>query len=364
MKEREKITFIIEHLDPLGQGVDKSSDQITFIPKTLPGESGTAEIVNKSKGVQFAQVIEIVKRSTDRINPACEHFAICSGCDYLHTSYENEQHFKKEAFAKIFAKHSVEKTFHHFADNRLNYRNRIQLHYNKKIGKLGFMKEKSKFIIEAPNCKVALTPIQDRIKDLYQDKNWIHKTAKQPISGHVEIYMKDGQIKETFNSYYSDGGFTQVNEEMNHKLKNQVNRIIDEFFDKEVAIFDLFSGDGNVVKDQIEHYQITHFDSFPHKIPNFIHIDLFKESDFSSIPIPTNNEVNFVIDPPRSGFKNIKDWTNHFKPQNLIYVSCNPATLNRDLQSIQDDYLTEELHLFDLFPATKHFECLAFCQRR
>lgn len=364
MKEREKITFIIDHLDPLGQGVDKSSDKITFIPKTLPSESGTAVIVNKSKGVQFAQLENLKVKSPDRIHPACEHFDICSGCDYLHTSYENEQNFKIEAFQKTFAKLAVEKKFYHFADNRLEYRNRIQLHYNKKLGKLGFMKEKSKFIVEVPNCKIALAPIQNSLKALYQNSSWIKKTSKQPSDGHLELYYKDGEIRETFNSFYSDGGFTQVNQEMNDKLKSNVNKLIETHFDRAIPIFDLFSGDGNLVKDQISSYQITHFDSFPHKIPNFVHLDLFKDNDLSKIMIKPNQSVNFVIDPPRSGFKNISQWTSIFKPENIIYVSCNSSTLNRDLHSIQDDYLIKEIHLFDLFPATKHFECMAFCQKR
>ena len=101
MKDREKFTFLIEHLDPLAQGVDKTSDKITFIPKTLPDEVGIAEVKSSAKGVRFAKLVELSKKSQIRIKPECPHFDSCSGCDYLHTNYENEIIFKGKVLKRF-----------------------------------------------------------------------------------------------------------------------------------------------------------------------------------------------------------------------------------------------------------------------
>src|SRR5690554_1364518 len=93
------LTFFIESMDALGQGVDKSHGTITFIPKTLPEENGTARIVKKRKGVQFAQVIDIETPAANRIEPKCIHYKHCPGCDYLHTDYQSELDYKKAALS-------------------------------------------------------------------------------------------------------------------------------------------------------------------------------------------------------------------------------------------------------------------------
>ena len=120
-------------MDPLGQGVSKVTDKIVFIPGTLPGEEGHAEILKESKGVAFAKIISISKRSPQRIEPECPHFSECNGCHYLHTDYSSELEFKKKSLEKDFQKFKNLPPLEIFeAPSRLNYRNRVQLHYHKK----------------------------------------------------------------------------------------------------------------------------------------------------------------------------------------------------------------------------------------
>ena len=82
--------FLIDHIDPLGQGVFKQDDQVFFIPKTLPGETGDFVIDKKSKGVHFGTCTQITNKSPERITPDCPHFDQCNGCHFLHTHYQNE----------------------------------------------------------------------------------------------------------------------------------------------------------------------------------------------------------------------------------------------------------------------------------
>lgn len=363
MKDREKFTFLIEHLDPLAQGVDKTSDKITFIPKTLPDETGIAEVRSSVKGVRFARLVELSKTSGLRVKPECPHFDLCSGCDFLHTDYENEMVFKEQSLKKIFQRFPNAQIEIIKAPRRLEYRNRIQLHYNKKAQKLGFLESKSKRIVEVPNCKIALPEVKEQLDKLYQNQQWLKLAKKEKNNGHVEIYKQDNEVKVTWNSHYSDGGFTQVFNEMNNILKSLVSEYSKKFFEQDTTVFDLFSGNGNLVKDIENQFSIYHFDSFDHKIENFFYVDLFKENNLENYKNLIKSECNFIIDPPRSGFKNISTWLDTFKPKHFIYISCNAATLNRDLLSIADDYQVKELKLLDLFPSTKHFESFALCSK-
>jgi 23S rRNA (uracil1939-C5)-methyltransferase len=82
------IKFLIDHIDPLGQGVFKKDEDIFFVPKTLPGEEGFLEIIKKTKGVHFCRVIKLTKKSSLRKKSSCSHFYNCNGCNFLHTDYE------------------------------------------------------------------------------------------------------------------------------------------------------------------------------------------------------------------------------------------------------------------------------------
>jgi len=86
----KKIEFIIDHIDPLGQGVFKKGDDIFFIPKTLPNESGSAFVLKKKKGVHFAELDELTQVSEARIESECSHFNNCPGCHFFHCDYNSQ----------------------------------------------------------------------------------------------------------------------------------------------------------------------------------------------------------------------------------------------------------------------------------
>ena len=89
--------FKIDHIDPLGQGVFKEGDEIYFIPKTLPDETGEFEILKSKKGVHFGQLESLDHKNAERIEPECPHYQECSGCHFQHTNRENELNFKQNS---------------------------------------------------------------------------------------------------------------------------------------------------------------------------------------------------------------------------------------------------------------------------
>ena len=134
-------------------------------------------------------------------------------------------------------------------------------------------------------------------------------------------------------------------------------------------LLDLFSGNGNLSEGILTHSELSlprvMVDVVPYEHEDYLKIDLFDEGAlkrFKKISSFTQFD-SVLIDPPRKGFPALADWIKSCKPKQLIYVSCNAATMARDLQSLEGKFTIDKVILVDLFPSTYHFEtvaCLSF----
>lgn len=359
--------FLIENIDPLGQGVSKTNNEILFVKKTLPGEAGIAEITSQKKGVSFGVLSKLNTKSEHRINSTCPHFELCNGCDFLHTSYEQEVNFKKINIERSLKYLGCEQFHFHPAPKRMGYRNRIQLHYNKKLKKLGFIDIKNR-VVEVPNCSIAQPKILERLKELYANQSWLGFVTNEKLEGHIELYEKKGKVEIAVNEEYAQGGFTQVNEEMNQKLNTFLTNYINQKIDASKIIFDLFGGNGNLTK-QIKNptLVVDHYPQLPENTfhQSFLHQNLYSDKAITNIKKQYSKNPHFIIfDPPRSGVKNLGDFLAAFKPEGFIFIACEFSSFNRDIKAALVDYQLTEVHIFDLFPSTHHFETIGIFTKR
>ncbi|MEH0860496.1 class I SAM-dependent RNA methyltransferase [Halobacteriovorax sp. DPLXC-1] len=365
------VNFKVEHIDSIGQGVSKLEDKITFIQKCLPNEEGVAEVYKAKKNIQFAKLKHIDKASPIREESKCPYFNECGGCHFLHTSYDDELEFKRQAFLDNFSRQykidlsQLLKV--HKASERYQYRNRIQLHYNKKTNSLGFFNEDNTKIISIDKCLMANENVNNALFSLKE--NW-QKEANRP-KGHVEIFERDGKVLKTYDSRYSAQGFLQVNPPMNQRLLELIEGHMRQFTDSNSTTVDLFGGNGNLTKS-LNHRSIV-IDATPakyiklqnQKTQEYHEVDIYNSSAIEQLKKLNVEEVDLlVIDPPRSGLKNIDEYTKLFKPKYIIYVSCNNQTLARDTAKILAEYDVQEAHLFDFFPGTRHFESVNIFKHR
>lgn len=380
-----KIDFRIEHIDPLGQGVyksettDSSDDKdrkITFIKKTLPGETGTADVYSEKKGVRFARLIEVKEPSAERQVPECVHYQQCNGCDYQHTSYERELVYKKQALARHLFKFPKIDITVHGATRRLHYRNRIQLHYDKRKKLLGLLDEQQQ-IVPVPNCLIIAPSIAFELRALYAENAWMHLLAKEPPQGHIELYAKENDKREghnvqlSINRPYANGGFTQVNFEMNEKLRSWVQKKADAIIPPKAMVYDLFGGNGNLTAKfrnstlVVDKYRKAP-DANAHQ--KFYSLDLYDKTAIKSLIALKAQGIArpnwLIIDPPRSGMKNLIDFLAEFKPDGFIYIACQATSFTRDTAPVLKNYELESVELFDLFPSTQHFETIGIFTRR
>jgi 23S rRNA (uracil1939-C5)-methyltransferase len=245
----------------------------------------------------------------------------------------------------------------------------VQLHYDIKEKLLGQMNSQQK-IIPIPHCLLPHPSLKSKIKHLYHNHSWLnYLDKKSPLKGHIELALKSSEKVEIYiNRPYAAGGFTQINQNINQDLIHLITQIIHNDMDgnsfNHIHCLDLFSGQGNLTQKLNSNITVTSVDSFPSKMENFIQLNLFKTS---SPPEKIKNQDYrwLILDPPRSGFKQLSTWIGVLKPKNILYISCNPWTLQRDLMQLfknHSNYSIKSSYLLDMFPSTNHFECLVQLQ--
>ncbi|MFA5583685.1 MAG: hypothetical protein WDA09_05675, partial [Bacteriovoracaceae bacterium] len=180
--------------------------------------------------------------------------------------------------------------------------------------------------------------------------------------GHLEVYFHQNELKLSWNRPYSEGGFTQVNAEMNQQLKEKIRQATSNLRPR--MVLDLFAGDGNL-SDNLQFERRLCVDMYQKSMPaSFLSLNLYGKQALETVSKKLKDtQVDLLIlDPPRSGLKNLKEWLEKLKPQHVVYVSCDPHTQIRDILPLTN-YQIKESWMLDLFPATFHFETMVILER-
>jgi len=365
----EIVPFVITSLDPWGKGVClKEGYPVLFVEKALPEEEGMAIIVEVKSKVCFALISSLTRASPLRNSDSeklCESYQNCFGCVYRHVSYEQEIFFKKKSLESHFRNLiSVEKIEFIGGQKREFYRNRVTLHYDREKNILGYKDPYSFSLNPIKKCFLLTEKCHDFFKTW--SKDWWQKAPQE--RGHVEFYEYEGKVGCSWDLPYVFGGFRQVNEEMNQKLKESLQQIVEASCS--ISILELFGGSGNLTSSLTRRNQqkIVSIDKEitvealqkSNKNHSFISLDLFSK-DALDLFCSLKKEEDYdclILDPPRSGLKHLKFWVKKIRPRVLIYISCNPMTLIRDLQEISSLYELKRVVGFDFFPATAHMETM------
>ncbi len=366
----KRTPFDIIRMDPLGQGVSLLNEKVTFIPKTLPGEKGEAIITEtKGKKVQFAQLDSLTQLSPKREKSPCPHFDHCQGCSFLHTSYEEELKHKHAAYSFLYKNFlPAEEIKIIQSEQRLHYRNRIQLHYEG--SHLGMQSREG--LLEVKNCQLPHPLIAKKLQEIYEDPNFL-KSRNLPDKGHLELSLRGEEVNLHFDERYSSGGFRQVNEKMGDLAAKEIEHALLPFLDDDTILIDLFGGSGylshffagdRLVVDQGEQVQ----NAFEY---SFLDINLY--SKFAAEKVEkaikkknwTSRDQVIILDPPRSGLKNCDEFLKNENIKAIAYLSCNPHSQVRDLKKIHESssWKISEITFLDFFPATHHLESLVVLKR-
>jgi 23S rRNA (uracil1939-C5)-methyltransferase len=370
----------IEKLVVGGDGLARLQYQdkslVVFVPQTAPQEKVKIKITKVEKNHITGEILEVLIPSEARRVVPCEYFNSCGGCNWQHIS-ETEQIYQKELILiDLFKKFLPDTKYSLFpsvkSDLNFNYRNRIQL--KQQIGKLGYFKKSSHEIVDITSCLLAEKEISDQILNL--------KNSLKPSAELKKFELRINHLNKF--EYYPIGedgeglSFSQVNSNVNEKLVDQTIKIIKKI--KPQLITELYSGAGNFTFAIMKALNQVKIESVElnSKLTDFakkIALDLKVENRLLTFTSDCENFVKknklsgelVILDPPRAGCpEEVVEQLLRSNTKNIIYISCHPVFLARDLKKImavKSDYKIEHLQIFDMFPQTDHFETLIWLKK-
>ena len=382
-----------ERLDDFGRGVCVVDGKVVFVPNLLPSEKAKIEIIIDKKNYMVGSIVKLIKKSKNRVISKCSYRSC--GCALMNMSYKDTLEYKKDKVIKVLKKFggfSFDDVKINGSKNMYGYRNKISL---KVIdGKIGYFKNGSNDLIEIKKCLICSDRINKLIKvlrkeDLTLVSSIVIKDMDSlliSINGKMDItrlkkfsdsiYMSgkcvygDKYITNSILGYkflVSDESFFQVNNEMTEKLYSKVL----EYAGKGNSALDLYSGTGTIGILLSKNYKNVYGVEInksavecanENKMINNISNVSFNRGNANKITNISSDLV--VVDPARAGI--MKDGIKNIlkiNPKRIVYVSCNPVTLARDLKELKN-YKIKDISLFDMFPWTYHVESLVLLERR
>ena len=390
----------IDRLDHQGRGIAKVNNVTTFIPNALINEVVDINIIEKKKKYNIGKVNRYVEKSNDRIEPVCKYFNLCGGCDLMHMSYNNQLLFKENKIKNIIERYTninIDKVQKILYSKELYYRNKVLFKVNKNIG---FYDKKSYNIVPIDNCLISSKKIneildilntcnlnnikqimvrtneKDTLVVIYSD--FVSTEIIDKLKNNCSIIKynkkyeiisgKDYIIDEIggYNFIISPDSFYQVNRNTIKILYDKVLEYLNPT--KSDKILDLYSGTGTIgiyvskyVKSvlSIEINESANKDALKNKELNHINNIEFICDDVANEIDKIKDMDSIIIDPPRSGLDNKTiEYLKKIKSKKIVYVSCDPMTLARDLEKLSDVYEIKEITPVDMFPNTSHVECV------
>jgi len=385
-------------LDHKGNGISKIDNKIIFIPKCIPQDVVDINIVKSHKKYDEGRINKIISSNENRLESLCPYYNICGGCNISNLNYCDQLDYKKKKMVNIFKRYLNMNINPNIvgSDDRYEYRNKIT--YKCSNGKLGLVSIDNEFV-EIDRCFL----VSDRINQLYnlinnEDLSKVNKIIiKECDNGlilSVDGLMKIDNLKDSCLSIYvnkecvykkEDGyiyigdikyrvsmdSFFQVNTKNIFRLYDVILKYGD--FNKNDKVIDLYCGVGSIslyVSKYvasvlgIEIISDAIVDAKENAILNNIINAKFICGDVSKLVDDNVSGNKVIVDPPRIGLDNHTiDILNSIDIDRLIYVSCDPMTLVRDLKKL-DSYEVKDVTLVDMFPQTHHVECVIKLHRK
>jgi 23S rRNA (uracil1939-C5)-methyltransferase len=349
-----------------GKGVGRDQGKAVFVPYTIEGEIVSAEIVREKKQFAEAELIEANERSPDRVEPQCPYFGRCGGCAYQHISYEHQLAIKwrqvRDALQRIGKLKDVPMRPIVSSPKQYAYRNRITVHAQD--GVIGFFRRDSHQLIDIEHCPISTDEVNRALTEL-----------------RAQPYLRDGHY--TLRASANARVFSQTNDDVADALRDLVVNLVPL---NQQLLIDAYCGAGFFAKallDKFERVIGIDWDKFAiaaakenvTEKETYIAGDVEEElqkvgavhpnrppgaNDAGNGRLRSIAPTTLIVDPPATGLsENVCKAIIDLAPQTLIYVSCNPPTLARDLRELHQKFIIESVTPLDMFPQTAEIEVLA-----
>lgn len=400
----------IDSLENEASGVAKVGGMVVFIPKTLIGEKVRIRITEIKKNYAKGKVIEILESSKDRIKQSCPYYDECGGCNLRHQSCNESLKFKKNKVENAIKRIGkldvqVDDVIPSYIND--NYRNKASFKVEKE--RIGFYGEGTYQLVDIKYCLLMKKEINNALKVirnyLGNNKNEIknitikHGNAmdeilidiysvneedvkiKDYLVGNIynlktiifndKIVYGNGYISQIINGLMfncSSKSFFQVNDTQTEKLYNTAIKLAN--LNKNDVVLDLYCGTGTITSIISTHVKkVIGIEIVPDAINdakcnlmiNNISNVRFICGDAAKKISKIKEKIDVIFtDPPRSGIdRKAVAIMKKISSKKIVYISCNPVTMARDLNYLSDLYEVKKIVPIDMFPNTSHVECVS-----
>lgn len=393
----------IEKIDDFGRGIGHVNNKIIFIDNAMIGEIVDVNIIKQTTKYYEGIVTNYIKKSNDRVNIKCPYYNCCGGCNILHMDYNTQINYKKDKLKNILNKFSNIDLEINIIKNKdiINYRNKIELKIQD--NRWGYYNSKTHNFVEINNCLLAKGSINKVIKNKkyiniksgsviirsnYNDEIILNIKADNEFNIDIDNLKKNIKLVGIVinnKTYYGDNFFYEM---INNKLFKvnynsffQINNFITNEMIKVInancygkVLLDLYCGVGFLGQAidykfnkiyGIELNRNSILDAISNAKINKINNTYYMCGDSSKLIENIKENIDtLIIDPPRSGLYKtmIKDIINT-NANKIIYVSCNPITLARDINLLKENYSVNKIYLLDMFSNTYHFETVCILEK-
>jgi tRNA/tmRNA/rRNA uracil-C5-methylase (TrmA/RlmC/RlmD family) len=357
-----------------GEGVGRVDDFVVFVPFVLTGEEVEVEILEVKKQFARAKLIRVVQASPQRVEPVCRYFGECGGCQYQHIDYATQLALKHKQVSDLFERIGG------FAPSLIapvipcpqpyGYRNRLMIRsqWNKPEQKLniGFLRADSRLVVDLESCAIAEPALNEQIRAV---------RAQPPPRGGLKVVLRIAAEgwEVPRDSFFQNNFFLlpELAETVRARLRAGGARFLVDaycgvgFFGIESAqVVESFVG---VEIDQ-QAVKAARRNAAGRGVRNGEFIEGRAELLLGGILERFDSATTAILlDPPRTGcppegLAALREQ----RPGQILYVSCHPATLARDLNVLCADGVFDLVNVspLDMFPQTQHVECVADLRRR
>ncbi|MBA3273820.1 MAG: class I SAM-dependent RNA methyltransferase [Chthoniobacterales bacterium] len=331
-----------------GKGVGRGGGKVVFVPFTIDGERVSARIIREKKQLAEAELHEVIDASEHRTTPECPYFGRCGGCTYQHISYEHQLTIKanqvEQTLRRIARLDHVPMRAIVPSPAAYGYRNRVTVHAEQGI--VGYYRRESHRLIDVQHCPIATPEVNAALDEL---------RARNPRDGHYSLRAHGGPRV-----------FAQTNDAVADAMAALVETLLP---DGSELLIDAYCGAGFFTKRLAPKFRrVVGIEWDRHAVaaaqetaaPNETYVagDVNEElqSQLSDC-VPATTCV--LLDPPAEGLGvNTRRTLLNWRPHTLVYVSCNPAALARDLGELAARYKIDSVTPLDMFPQTAEIEAV------
>jgi tRNA/tmRNA/rRNA uracil-C5-methylase (TrmA/RlmC/RlmD family) len=365
----QRVTVRIHDVAFGGDGVGRHGELVVFVPFTAVGEEVEVEITEVKKNFARGRIARVVAPSPARATPECPYFGECGGCQYQHLAYPTQLELKQKQVADLFER--IGKFPREVVrpvigcPQPYGYRNRIMIRsqWNKPEQKLniGYLRWDCGLVVDITQCPIAEPALNQEI---------LRVRANPPPKGGIKVVLRippeDWDVPP--DSFFQNNFFLLP------KLVEAARAALVDGGAK--YLVDVYCGVGFFgisLADAVEKFVGVEIDKpaikaarnnlLRHQRANgeFVLGDAQELLPGLLQRFPPQ-ETSIILDPPRAGVpKSALERLREVRPTQVIYVSCHPATLARDLNLLCEDgvFQLHSVTPLDMFPQTQHVECVA-----